>query len=143
MITALATVGGVVGVVWQLGSTAQALRSSAYQEIVAHSLTLIENLISHKEVLKTFATESGRSADEPELDRLRWHFMVLATIRHFENLHVQNRLGSVTNDQWHGYQNLLRHYLKESGFGKWWSVPLHQSWFSQSFREMVATLQRS
>ena len=63
--------------------------------------------------------------------------MALATIRHFENLFVQHRLGSLDQAQWAGYKRLFRFYLDMHGFKVWWSDPGHQKWFSPSFKQMV------
>ena len=140
VVTALATFIGLIYVGAQLRVTSDALRSAAFQGIVAHSLTLIENVIGRDETLDAFGTmmEPGVATDR---EGLRRHFMALATMRHFENLSMQHNLGSIDDDQWNGYRNLFGYYLGLDGFKAWWSNPRNQQWFSPAFRQLVVEIQ--
>lgn len=147
-LTAVATIAGLIFIYRQVAAAhkqitaaGDALRSSAYQGVVTHSLVLIENLIARDDMLNLLANNmANEGAPRSSPEKLRWHFMALATMRHFENLSVQHELGSIRESEWGGYRNLLAFYLSRPGFRTWWGEQNHNEWFSQRFQNLVAEL---
>lgn len=130
---------GVVLVVRQIKSGNKALRSGAYQGMVANSFTLISNVLNDEAMLKAIGPRIFPGPQAPSSDDLRWHFMALAIMRHYENLFVQHALGSITDNQWKGYHGLLSWYLKKDAFRTWWNGET-RLWFSPDFSHEVDRL---
>jgi len=139
VISAIGVVVGLPLVLWQIHTGNKALRSSAYQGMVGNSFTLIQNVLNDDAMLSAMGTRLFPEGQPVRLDEVRWHFMALAVMRHYENLHVQHRLHSIDDDQWSGYRSLLSWYMGKEAFRRWWTFE-HRQWFSSSYQREIDDL---
>ena len=136
-LSAIAVIVGLIGIWFQLRDGNRATLSAAYQGMVGNSFTLIQNVLNDENLLKAIGARvlPGRPEDE-----VRWHFMALAVLRHYENLFVQYKLRAIDQSRWSGYRELLTWYLHAPAMRAWWSATPHATWFSPDFAAEISDL---
>ena len=132
-------VGVIISLVYlsvQLRQNTKALRASSYQEISHNSRELLELLILDGEMAEIFTRgrEGGVEVLTP-VERVRWHAMLLAIFRHWDNLFYQYRNQMLERELWKSYQHVIRGYMAEVGFQEWWSE--QRDGFSMSLQELI------
>lgn len=135
----LGAVGVIISLVYltvQLRQNTKALRASSYQEISHNSRELLELLIQDGSMADIFtrAREGGVEVLTPA-EQVRWHSMLLAIFRHWDNLFYQYRNDMLERELWRSYQHVIAGYMAEVGFQEWWAEQRHG--FSQSLQELV------
>lgn len=135
----MGAVGVIVSLVYlsgQLRQNTKALRASSFQEISHNSRELLELLIADGEMAEIFTRgrEEGMEA-LTDVERVRWHSMLLAIFRHWDNLFYQYRNAMLERELWRSYQHVIRGYMAEVGFQEWWEQ--QREGFSLSLQELI------
>jgi len=134
-------IGVIISLIYvsvQLRQNTKAVRATAYQEVSQNSVELLSLIIADAEMAEIWGR--GLDAGEDSLtttERFRWHAMLLATFRHWDNLNYQYRNGTLDHEIWKSYQFMIRSYLVRPGFRDWWRR--HQDAFSSSLQEQMLT----
>lgn len=132
-------VGVIISLVYlsvQLRQNTKAVRASSYQEISHNSRELLKLLILDGEMAEIFTRgrEEGMDALSP-VERVRWHAMLLAIFRHWDNLFYQYRNEMLERELWKSYQHVIQGYMSEVGFQEWWEE--QRDGFSVSLQELI------
>jgi hypothetical protein len=69
--------------------------------------------------------------------RRRVLFMLFATFKLYENAWFQNQQGTLTAEQWAGWDALIRMYYHRAGVKTWW--PMRSAAFAEGFRRYIET----
>lgn len=120
----------------QLRQNTKALKASSYQEISHNSRELLELLIADGSMAEIFTRgrEGGIEVLSP-VERVRWHSMLLAIFRHWDNLFYQYRNDMLERELWKSYQHVIRGYMSDVGFQEWWEQ--QREGFSLSLQELI------
>ncbi|MCA9739512.1 MAG: hypothetical protein R3E98_08210 [Gemmatimonadota bacterium] len=135
----IGAIGVIVSLIYvsvQLKQNTKAVRASSYQEISHNSLELLSLIISDPDMADIWGRglDHGAEALDP-VEHFRWHSMLLATFRHWDNLYYQYRNGMLEKELWKSYRFMIRSYLVRPGFRDWWLQ--HQDAFSESLQQLM------
>jgi hypothetical protein len=121
----------------EIGHNTVALRAASYNEMVGTSISLITPLFLNSDgFTDLYRTKTGQPAD---VDDLRWHFFMVVSFRHFDNLLYQHRQGALGDDMWQTYRNAIAVYVRQAPYADWFAR--NQTQFSLALRELVTELQ--
>lgn len=134
IVAALGVVASVAYFAVQLRQNTRAVRAQAYQSMMVATTTLARNLFADPEFARFFS-EVSVSGPRDEIERLRWHTLMISMLRHFDNLLYQARMGTLAPELWVGYDEVLASWLRIPALIEWYDQ--HQSWFSQDLRAWV------
>ena len=79
------------------------------------------------------------SAISPE-DQSRFFHATYQFLKAFETIHTQYAYGLLDAELWHGWRELLRHYIVAPGMAHYWK--LRRDLFSERFQKFVQTLEQ-
>jgi hypothetical protein len=97
------------------------VRASAYQEISRTSLAILTRLIEDPGMAEIWGRGlDGGTLALDEVETTRWHSMLLATFRHWDNLYYQYRNGLLETHLWRSYRVVIESYLVYPGIIEWW-----------------------
>ena len=135
----LGAIGVIISLIYvslQLRQNTKAVRSNAYQELSQTSLDLLSHLIQDPGMAELWGRglDGGTQALD-EVETVRWHGMLLATFRHWDNLYYQLRNGMLEREIWRSYRTVIESYLPYPGIVQWWDR--HQEWFSEELQQFV------
>ncbi len=140
--TLIAEVVGAVAVVLtliylaiQLRQNTKALRTSAYQGMVANSMQILTTLLADPERAQFFLRVQSNPGQITEEDGVRWHWFMLAAFRHWDNLYYQYRTGALETEMWEGYDHLMTNWLQNQAWSEWFME--HEESFSRSLRVLI------
>lgn len=127
----VAAVGVVASVIYfaiQLRQNTRAIRAQAYQSMIATTLNLSQNLFADEEFARFFV-EVGQGGPRDEVEKLRWHTLMISMLRHFDNLLYQAKIGTLAPELWVGYDRVLASWLHVPALLEWYDA--HPDWFSK------------
>ena len=120
----MGAIGVIVSLIYvsiQLRQNSKAVRASAYQEISRTSIDLLSCLISDPGMAEIWGRGlDGGTLALDEVETTRWHSMLLATFRHWDNLYYQFRNDLLETHLWQSYRVVIESYLVYPGVVEWW-----------------------
>jgi hypothetical protein len=78
------------------------------------------------------------SALSPE-DQSRFFHACYQFLKAFETIHTHHAYGLLDRELWHGWRELLRHYVASPGMAHYWKI--RRELFSKRFQEFVESLE--
>ena len=117
----------------QIRQNTQSVRASTYQSMV-QGQRLQPLVIEHREIAELFVQAGQDPSRLDEADQLRLYFALNLAFRSFDLYHYQYRKGLLEEEQWSGYDNLIRSFIGTSpAVSPWWNDGARQQ-YSESFR---------
>lgn len=135
IVASVAVVGSLAYLAVQVRQNTRAAQSATYQSVVSNSMEILATMYSEDGNAELWLKATDTDADLSPVEQTRFHFLMLAMFRHFDNLHYQHVHGAMESQQWHGYAQLLDGYLSASPVAAWWAS--NSAGFSASFRNHV------
>ncbi|MCA9759373.1 MAG: hypothetical protein KDA27_26505, partial [Candidatus Eisenbacteria bacterium] len=114
IIGSVAVVASLAYLAVQVRQNTRAARSATYQSVVSKSLEILAPMYSEDGIAELWLRATDSDADLSPVEQTRFHFLMLAMFRHFDNLHYQHMHGAIESEQWQGYAQLLDGYLSAS-----------------------------
>ncbi len=127
----------IVGLIVAVLHNTRALRASTYNAMVSTSFSLYHPLYGDEngfaELFARQATDGGPRRPLTDIEKWRWHFFMVATFRHFDNLLYQGRRETLDRDMLATYRHSMAVYAR---------MPAYASWFKQHPQMFSAELRR-
>lgn len=136
IVGSIAIVVSLVYLAAQVRQNTRATQSATYQSVVSKSLEILTPMYSEDGNVELWLRATAAEADLSPVEQMRFHFLMLAVFRHFDNLHYQHKHGAIESEQWQGYAHLLDGYLALPGVAAWWAS--NSAGFSASFKRQVS-----
>lgn len=135
IVGSIAVVASLAYLAVQVRQNTRATQSATYQSVVSNSLEILASMYSENGNVELWLRANELDADLSPAERMRFHFLMLAMFRHFDNLHYQHAHGAIESEQWQGYAHLLDGYLSSPGVAAWWAS--NSAGFSAGFRKQI------
>ena len=103
----------------QMRHNTQSVRANTGQGLADAALSLTQSIYTSEEVTALFHKAAHTPDQLTDVERFRWHLMATATVRHFENGFVQQRLGTLEPDTWFGMERSYQQWCALPGFNAW------------------------
>jgi len=135
IVGSVAVVGSLADLAVQVRQNSRATQSATYQSVVSKSMEILATMYSENGNAELWLRATGGDADLSPVEKTRFHFLMLAVFRHFDNLHYQHVHGAIGSEQWQGYAQLLDGYLSSPLMDAWWAS--NSAGFSACFRDHI------
>ena len=136
IVGSVAVVASLAYLAVQVRQNTRAAQSATYQSVVSKSMEILATMYSEDGNAELWLKIRDTDADLSPVEEARFHFLMLAMFRHFDNLHYQHVHGAIESQQWQGYAHLLDGYLSAPRVAEWWGS--NSAGFSAGFRNHVA-----
>ena len=139
-VAAVAVVASLIYLAAQIRQNTQSVRASTYQSMV-QGQRLQPLIVEHREIAELIAQAIEDPSRLDEVDQLRLRFMLNLGFRSFDIYHYQYRKGLLEEEQWSGYDNLIRSFVGTipAVVSQWWNEGAGQQ-YSEPFRRYVEEL---
>ena len=135
IVSSVAVVVSLIYVSAQIRQNTRALRATTYNVVTGNSLAILSPMSAHPEVTE-FLT---RFQADPELataaEKMRFHILLLAAFRHWDNLYYQFRNGTLEPEMWESYDATLGSWLDNDAWRAWFKR--NAIFFSKSLQALV------
>ncbi|MEO5783771.1 MAG: hypothetical protein ABIQ07_10890 [Ginsengibacter sp.] len=133
IIAAIAVVASLFYVAYEVRHNTKALKISTYQSIVHNSMELLYHLYGSEDTASFYYRCVQHYNELNEVEKIRWHSLMLSVYRHWDNLLYQNEKGSLEKEMWLSYDRTMSHYLT---FQPW------VLWFESNYNLFSTHLQK-
>jgi hypothetical protein len=138
---AIAEAVGAVGVILtliylavQIRQNTASVRAATLQGLKADSVAFSENLLRDADLVRIWSLGLNGIDSLQDLDRTRFHLIVLSFLRRFENIHQLSDRG-LTDEEWHGFRESFFGVMSRNGIREWWSINAYR--FNPAFRDFI------
>ena len=135
VVAAVAVVVTLIYISIELRQNTRALRTSAYQDMVGNTMQIVMPLMADRELAEFFYRAQENSDTLTDQEKLRWHLLMLACFRHWDNLYYQYRIGNLEAEMWDGYDRTMGAWVESQSWSEWFTA--HEEYFSRSLRALV------
>jgi hypothetical protein len=118
----IAGVGVIVTLAYlavQMRQNTQSVRANTNQRVADATVSITQSVYTSADVAQFFHKAAFTPAELSDLEKFRWHAMMTGIIRHFENMFVQKKLGTMDADVWMGMEQSIRQWCSLPGFVDW------------------------
>ena len=122
VVAAVAVVVTLIYISIELRQNTRALRTSAYQDMVGNTMQIVMPLMADRELAGFFYRAQENSETLTDEEKLRWHFLMLACFRHWDNLYYQYRIGNLEAEMWDGYNNAMAAWVESRAWSEWFAA---------------------
>jgi hypothetical protein len=135
IISSVAVVVSLIYVSLQVRQNTRALRATTYNSVTSNSVAILAPMFDHPEFTEfLMRAQSDPDAATPA-EKLRFHILLLAAFRHWDNLYYQFRNGTLEREMWESYDCTLTNWLANPAWREWFKR--NASFFSESLRVLV------
>jgi hypothetical protein len=139
MLGGSAVVVSLIYLSFQVRQNTRALRASSTDTAVASLRDWMRPLILDSETARLFRTGvEGEWINFSPDDRARFLHLLFGYLKTFENFHYQYLQGTLEQELWEGWYNILSAYVMSPGVQAYW--PARRNAFSPRFRELVESV---
>jgi hypothetical protein len=132
---AIAVIATLYYVAREVRHNTKAVKASTYQSVANGSIHLLESLINSEATAHLYFRGLYHAAELSEEEKIRWHSLMLAVYRHWDNLCYQYRIGALEEEMWLSYDRTMSAYLKFHAWVNWFQV--NHDLFSQHLQELI------
>lgn len=133
LIAALGVIASLFYLAAQIRQNTRSLRAVVVDALAHAMVDLLA--VQGPELTRSFANVTENWEGSSEDDRLRALPFILATFKLFENAWFQQRQGTLSAEQWQGWDAYMRTYYHRPGIKRWWSM--RHPVFSIGFRDYL------
>lgn len=140
-IAAIAEAVGAAGVIltlaylaMQIRQNTASVRAATLQGLKADSVAFTETLFKDADLVRIWSLGLNRLDSLQDLDRDRFHLIVLSFLRRFENIHQLTDSG-LADEEWHGFRESFFGAMSRNGIKEWWSINAYR--FNPTFRAFI------
>lgn len=133
---------GAVGVVvslaylgFQINQNTRQARGSMYDSIVSSLATFDRPIASDPALARIFEEAIDDWTAVDGIGRARVMHLLSTLFKQFENVHYQHRQGTLEEELWLGWRQLMLSYFRRPGIQTWWSM--RRGFYSANFREFL------
>lgn len=119
----------------QVRQNTKALRGSTFQAVIGYATGFAEGVARDGELAGIFQKGMADFESLHETEHLRFHWLLIALLRRYENMHYQSRMGLLDDHQWEGLRASLNHVMQRPGSRAWWRS--NSFLFNPSFRDFL------
>jgi hypothetical protein len=139
MLGGSAVVVSLIYLSFQVRQNTRALRASSTDTAVASLRDWMRPLIDDADTARLFRTGvEGEWVDFSPDDRARFLHLLFGYLKTFENFHYQYLQGTLEQEVWEGWYNILSAYVVSPGVQAYWQM--RRNAFSPRFRELVESV---
>jgi hypothetical protein len=134
---AVSAVGVILTLIYlaaQIRQNTASVRDATLQGLRADSVTFMENIFKDADLTRIWSFGSKGIESLRDLDRDRFHLLVLSCLRRFENIH-QLRHRGLMDEEWHGFRESFFELVSRPGIREWWSINAYR--FNPTFRNFI------
>jgi len=143
---ALGAIGEIVGAVAvvvtlgylavQIRQNTRSMHAGAVHQATVGASVFTMPVAESEELARIFSTGLFRPDQlNTEEERIRWLVLIITLFRHYEDVFLQYKNGTVGAESWEAWLNAMRPFLAYPGFAAFWSV--RGDTFTASFRAVV------
>ena len=122
LIAAIATIGTLAYLAFQVRQNTRALQSSTFQAI-ANDMSVSSEAISTHPELAEIVNRGAQSLDQlSAAERSQFHFFLLMTFRRLESVYVQRELGFIEPELTGGFERSVISTISRGGGAEWWAT---------------------
>ena len=135
LIAAAGVVVSLIYLAFQIRQNTRQARGSMYDSIVSSLATFDRPIASDPQLARIFedAIDDWGSIDGS--GRARVMHLLSTLFKQFENVHYQYRQGTLEDELWLGWRQLMLSYFRRPGVQAWWSM--RRGFYSASFRAFL------
>jgi len=134
----LGVIASLIYVAIQIRNNARAVRAATYQQLSASVSAPWDNFFNNAESC-SLVLRGGDSFERLDrVEKSRYRFMLMATMRRYENAWFQHRIGTLKTDDWHGINANLEAIFTAPGNQSAWLLVRERS--NAKFRDYVDEL---
>jgi hypothetical protein len=140
-IAAVAEAVGAAGVILtliylalQIRQNTASVRAASLQGLKADSVAFSETLFKDPDLVRIWSLGLNGIDSLQDLDRDRFHLIVLSFLRRFENIHQLSDRG-LADEEWHGFRESFFGVMSRNGIHEWWSINAYR--FNPTFRAFI------
>ena len=138
IVGAIAVVGSLVFVGWQMAQNTDALRTSTSQSHAELYMSISTRISESREMATLYITGLSDLTELDEADRVRFIAFVSSTFRFYETSFVQHRKGKLDEELWFVLERQIKDLVTAEGIRSWWAIRRH--WHSAEFRALIESL---
>ncbi|MBA2249151.1 MAG: hypothetical protein H0W12_03050 [Chitinophagaceae bacterium] len=125
IVAAVAVIITLFYVAYEVRHNTKALKLSTYQAVVNSSTEILHSLYTNTETASFYHRCLFNNAELNGPEKLRWHAVMIAVYRHWDNLLYQNRMGSLEDEMWLTYDRTMTHYFSYKAWVDWFTTNSH------------------
>ena len=136
-IAAIGVIGSLFYLAVQIRQNTRSMRAVVVDSLAKSMGDIARPLAEQASLAEGFsvAVENWHKATNEQPRRVL--FMLFATFKLYENAWFQNQQGTLTAEQWAGWDALIRMYYHRPGVKVWW--PMRSAAFAEGFRRYIET----
>lgn len=135
LISALGVIASLFYVAHQIRRNSTALEAATNQAISDSAQNRLLALAQSPDLAEAWAKAVSSQDELSRRERAQVEFFVRATFRGIENAYVQHRQGLISQESWHGQEQLLRNFLRIPHLKRWWPGDRRQ--YEHTFAEYI------
>ena len=139
-ISALAVLGSLIFVGFQLRQNTQAVRAAASQAHSQNWQTITVSVIENGEFARIWRIGLDNIESLTDDERVRFFAFAGSTLRFFEGARLQWRHGQLDKEHWHNVERTAIDFSATPGFKDYWAARHH--WLSPEFQHWYDSLSR-
>ena len=131
----VAVVLSLVFVGMQVRQNTRAIRATTYNTIVQNSIAILAPQFMHQEFTEFMAKFQSDPQAATPAETARFHAIMLAAFRHWDNLYYQFRNGMLEGEMWESYHCTMSSWLDRAAWRDWFDA--HAKMFSESLQALI------
>jgi hypothetical protein len=136
-IAAIGVIGSLFYLAAQIRQNTRSMRAVVVDSLAKSMGDIARPLAEQPSLAEGFAVAVEDWHGATDEQRRRVLFLLFASFKLYENAWFQNQQGTLTPEQWAGWDALIRMYYHRPGVRTWW--PMRSAAFAEGFRRYVET----
>jgi hypothetical protein len=143
IISASAVVISIIYLGRQLRQNTRSVKAQTFIAVLANNISVMGSIYLNPDFAKLVNTASNDLSPLSPEDNLRWNAYMRTMFRQLDNVYHQYLTGTLDEDVWPGYEQILTHWLKMPGSFRWFEQNLHffsaslQDYYSKNIRPQL------
>ena len=138
ILSGIGVIASMIYVGIQIRNNAKAVRAATYQQLSASVSAPWDNFFNNAESCSLVLRGGDDFEGLNRLEKSRYRFMLMATMRRYENVWFQHRMGTLKTEDWRGINANLEAIFTAPGTHSAWAVVKDRS--NAEFRTFVDEL---
>jgi hypothetical protein len=135
-VAAVAVIVSLIYLAVQIRQNTQSMHAAAAHQATVGASVFTMPIAESEELARIFSTGLFRPDQlTTEEERIRWLVLFITLFRHYEDVFLQYKNGTVGAESWEAWLNAMRPFLAYPGFAAFWGV--RGDTFTASFRGVV------
>jgi hypothetical protein len=137
LLGALGVIGSLFYLASQIRQNTKSSRAATFQAVVSDAQRINALVIEKTEIARLRRVGLAEPEQLDPDDRIRFDRLMSTYFRFQDNLWEQRRNGTLDENQWEGYREVLRRLVTEPGARSYWAE--HRESYSASFRTLMSS----